>query len=360
MTPLRRRAPDTVGPGRTRLTVRRMVRNTAFVVLSAAVLFSAVGRVDWMMGWLFVGVMAASKATTVLIVLRTSPELILERFQARGETRNWDRPLSGIMALWGPVDTWLVAGLDARYSSSPPLPLWLAIGGVAIGGVAIALLGSLLATWAMASNPDFAGTTLIQPRPEQRMAASGPYAKIRHPGYAGFLLFSVVTPFVLGSLWSLIPATMTCVVVFVRTALEDRTLREELEMGTKSTLSAYATGCFLGYGSYALRSGEADLHSGHTTKTTSGSAVWTSDAAAPHRPQAGVARPGPRRDKHQPPCDQSAYASAFSRPATCRAGPSTDSPSRESTRAASRSSSAIAASALRAAGSEPNSRSTLR
>ena len=224
MTPLRRRAPDTVGPDSPRLTVRWMVRNAASVVLSAVVLFSSAGRVDWVMGWVFVGLMAISKATTVLIMLRTCPELIPERFQARGETRNWDRPLSGIMALWGPIATWLVAGLGARYSLSPPLPLWLPV-----GGVAIALLGSLLATWAMASNPDFAGTTRIQPRPEQRVATGGPYAKIRHPGYAGFLLFTIATPFVLGSLWSLIPAAVTCTVVFVRTALEDRTLREELD-----------------------------------------------------------------------------------------------------------------------------------
>ena len=236
-----------------------MVRNAAFVVLSAVVLFSSAGRVDWVLGWVFVGLMAISKATTVPIVLRTCAELIPVRFQARGDTRIWDRPLSGIIALWGPIATWLVAGLDVRYGWSQPLPLWMPV-----AAVTIALLGSLLATWAMASNPDFAATTRIRPRPEQRVATGSPYAKVRHPGYAGFLLFTIATPFVLGSLCSLLPAVLTYVVVFVRTTLEGRTLREELD-GYSDYAGRVRYRLLPGYGSYALRPGEADLDSAPAT-----------------------------------------------------------------------------------------------
>jgi protein-S-isoprenylcysteine O-methyltransferase Ste14 len=36
-------------------------------------------------------------------------------------------------------------------------------------------------------------------------------------------------PLALGSVWALIPGTLTSILVIIRTALEDRTLQEELD-----------------------------------------------------------------------------------------------------------------------------------
>ena len=69
------------------------------------------------------------------------------------------------------------------------------------------------------------------------MATAGPYRAVRHPGYVGAMLFTLATPLALGSLWALIPAGLTACITVVRTALEDRTLQEELD----------------GYGDYARR-----------------------------------------------------------------------------------------------------------
>lgn len=44
----------------------------------------------------------------------------------------------------------------------------------------------------------------------------------------GDILYNLATPLLLGSLWALIPATLTAILFGVRTALEDRTLLEEL------------------------------------------------------------------------------------------------------------------------------------
>jgi protein-S-isoprenylcysteine O-methyltransferase Ste14 len=40
---------------------------------------------------------------------------------------------------------------------------------------------------------------------------------------------NVAGPLALGSVWALIPGTLTTVLVVIRTALEDRTLQEELD-----------------------------------------------------------------------------------------------------------------------------------
>jgi protein-S-isoprenylcysteine O-methyltransferase Ste14 len=51
---------------------------------------------------------------------------------------------------------------------------------------------------------------------------------VRHPGYLGTILMHLGTPFLLGSLWAFLPAVLVILVFVVRTALEDKTLQEEL------------------------------------------------------------------------------------------------------------------------------------
>jgi protein-S-isoprenylcysteine O-methyltransferase Ste14 len=57
---------------------------------------------------------------------------------------------------------------------------------------------------------------------------SGPYALVRHPLYVGAVLMFTGVALALGSWWALFPVGMVVVILLVRTALEDRTLRNEL------------------------------------------------------------------------------------------------------------------------------------
>jgi protein-S-isoprenylcysteine O-methyltransferase Ste14 len=52
---------------------------------------------------------------------------------------------------------------------------------------------------------------------------------VRHPGYLGWILAELAVPPILGSPWALVPAALGCALWSVRTALEDLTLRRELE-----------------------------------------------------------------------------------------------------------------------------------
>ena len=51
---------------------------------------------------------------------------------------------------------------------------------------------------------------------------------MRHPGYAGGALSYVAVPVMLSTLWAFIPAALLIAALIVRTALEDRTLQDEL------------------------------------------------------------------------------------------------------------------------------------
>jgi protein-S-isoprenylcysteine O-methyltransferase Ste14 len=51
---------------------------------------------------------------------------------------------------------------------------------------------------------------------------------IRHPGYAGIIVFMLASALALASLWALVPAGIVAALLAVRTELEDRTLQAEL------------------------------------------------------------------------------------------------------------------------------------
>ncbi len=52
---------------------------------------------------------------------------------------------------------------------------------------------------------------------------------MRHPGYAGTFVTYLAMPFLLDSIWALIPGAILCALLVLRTRLEDRFLQENLE-----------------------------------------------------------------------------------------------------------------------------------
>ena len=58
---------------------------------------------------------------------------------------------------------------------------------------------------------------------------TGPYATIRHPMYAAFLLMFFSWPLALGSLYAFIPAIISALLLVERTRLEDKELQKGLK-----------------------------------------------------------------------------------------------------------------------------------
>jgi protein-S-isoprenylcysteine O-methyltransferase Ste14 len=195
-----------------------------FVALMACALFLSAGRLDWIMAWALLGCYIAGMLVGAVVMLARSPDLIAERAEFKAGAKAWDRHLAAALGLYGPLATWIVAGLNARFGWPPRVPP-----GLEGGALAAAALSMALVTWSMASNRFFSSYVRIQKDRGHVVASGGPYRYVRHPGYVGMLGFGLATPLILGSVWALIPAGLTLVVVVVRTALEDRTLQRELE-----------------------------------------------------------------------------------------------------------------------------------
>ena len=190
------------------------------LAITAACLFVSAGRLDWTNAWVLLGL---SLVTGLAFTVGRDPELAAERRNVK-DGKSWDKLLVGITVLLGPMAVWITAGLDHRYHWST--------GGSSLAftaGLAVAVLGSVLSTWAMRSNRFFSSVVRIQKERGHTVVDSGPYRFIRHPGYAGMLAFILATPLILGSEWGLVPAVATASVTVLRTSMEDRTLHQELD-----------------------------------------------------------------------------------------------------------------------------------
>lgn len=187
-----------------------------------AVPFLAAGRIDWMHGWLLVGVTLATIAVNLPILLKFNPEVIRLRMQPIRPKEPFDKlfVLCGL-ALF--LATAVVAGLDSgRYQWSRMDHTWSAL------GVLLYAAGMVPATWSLAVNRFLATTVRIQSERGHSVVTHGPYRVVRHPMYSGLILVYLSLPLILGSWWAMLTMAPILPLLVYRTAREDALLQAEL------------------------------------------------------------------------------------------------------------------------------------
>ena len=192
-------------------------------VTAGILLFLSAGRLDWVGGWAFFGLNLFTQLLSAWILIPRSSGLLAERSKVGKGTKNWDRFYAPAVIVVGTLAVMVTAGLDARFGWSQPIhpAIWWA-------ALSIAFASQLFVLWAMASNRFFAITVRIQEERQHQVVDRGPYRFVRHPGYAGSVLYNLAIPVILGSWWTFIPAVVTAGLLIARTGLEDRTLQDEL------------------------------------------------------------------------------------------------------------------------------------
>src|SRR4030095_3750529 len=188
----------------------------SFLVLGA-LLFVPAGRLDWTDGWICLAIMVVGFSLVTLHVAHRTPSLIQRRMKAGAGTPLWDRILVIMFQLLF-LAILIVGGLDARRYGWSLLPAWKGLGAILIVA-ALLLLG-----WAMGENPHFEATVRIQEDQKHRVIDSGPYRKVRHPGYVAGIILMVGIALTLGSAWAMVPAALGTVALIIRTAAEDLSL----------------------------------------------------------------------------------------------------------------------------------------
>jgi protein-S-isoprenylcysteine O-methyltransferase Ste14 len=206
----------------TKLIVRYAIRETMGIVVMAVALFWSAGQIDWWPAWAAIAVMLAWTTATAVVILRLNADLLAERLGPRKGTKRWDTAIMSVVGL-AQLARYVVAGLDRRYGWTGGFPL-----AAQVAALTVCILGYALVVWATASNAFFSQIVRIQSERGHTVATGGPYHYVRHPAYAGAILYELAVPILLASWWALLASGLGAILLILRTALEDRTLRSEL------------------------------------------------------------------------------------------------------------------------------------
>lgn len=199
--------------------IRRLVQVFLILFIQGVILFAAAGTLFWKWAWIL---LLLSVVILIINLLVIPLELIEERGRLKKDAKKWDKVLTSINIV-PTILLYVCSGLDYRFNLTGNVNIL-----INITGLVLSFSGAMLFTWSMISNKFFSTLVRLQTDRKHTVATGGPYRFVRHPGYVGYIIMSFATPMALGTLWGLIFSGITGILLIIRTALEDNTLKREL------------------------------------------------------------------------------------------------------------------------------------
>jgi len=166
-----------------------------FLVM-AALLFLTAGTIRYWQAWVYLAVFFGASFLITLYLAKYDPALLKRRLRG-GPWAEKEQTQKIIMAFTsiGFLALIVTPALDFRFGwSAVPLPI------VAAGNVLVVIGYAII--FLVYKENTFTSAT-IEVAKDQRVISTGPYALVRHPMYAGGLLYLLGTPLALGSWWGL-------------------------------------------------------------------------------------------------------------------------------------------------------------
>jgi protein-S-isoprenylcysteine O-methyltransferase Ste14 len=207
------------------MVVKLVVQTLVWIGFTSVLLFGSAGTLGWPAGWFFVIEEGSLALAVGLWLARNDPALLAERLSpiVQRDQKRWDKLL--IAVVFVAFNGWLVImALDAvrfGWSKLPfPAPLF---------GAILIFLSVFIAWLTFRENSYAAPVVKVQRERGQRVISSGPYRYVRHPMYAGAILYFFGAPLLLGSVWGLAMIPLLITVLAVRAVNEERMLTAELD-----------------------------------------------------------------------------------------------------------------------------------
>ena len=191
------------------------------LIVMGLLLFLPAGTTEYWQAWVMLAVFVGAWFLLALYLTKRDPAL-LERRLSGGPAAEKEKPQKIVMLVSsvGFVALLVVPALDHRFQWSR-VPLYLVIA----GDVLIAL-GFYIIFLVFKENT-FASAT-IEVAPNQKVISTGAYAVVRHPMYAGSMLYVLGMPLALGSYWGLLVIAATMPVGIWRVVHEEQFLSKNL------------------------------------------------------------------------------------------------------------------------------------
>jgi protein-S-isoprenylcysteine O-methyltransferase Ste14 len=203
------------------LNTKVWVRLAGLAVVMALLLFVPTGTLRYWQAWLYLAVFFGAAIIITLYLMKHDPAL-LERRLRGGPTAEKEptQKLIMLFACIGFIALLVVPALDVRHGWSM-VPVWVVI----VGAILVAV--GFYVTFLVYKENSFSAAT-IQIAPDHRVVSTGPYARVRHPTYAGGLIYCIGTPLALGSYWGLLAFAAFAPVLVWRLLDEEKFLARNL------------------------------------------------------------------------------------------------------------------------------------
>jgi len=197
-----------------------VVKTLIWLAFMAALMLVPAGTIWWVQAWIYLALMGITSTLITTWLYIHDPGLLAQRIASpvQREQAAWDRIFMSCMIVF--FIAWMaVMGLDAVRFRASHVPVWAQAAG------AVAILISQYVFWLVFRANSYAAPVVkIQEERGHAIATGGPYAIVRHPMYAGAILFLFGTPLLLGSWYGVALAPVIVVAFGVRAVLEERTL----------------------------------------------------------------------------------------------------------------------------------------
>jgi protein-S-isoprenylcysteine O-methyltransferase Ste14 len=180
-----------------RLNAKALFGLVFLAVAMGLLLFLPAGTVQYWQAWVFLAVFFGASLLITLYLMEKDPALLKRRLSA-GPMAEKERTQKFVMlyASLGFIALLVVPALDHRFVWSS-VPLYLVI-----AADALTALGFYIIFLVYKENTFTSAT--IEVAADQKVISTGPYAIVRHPMYAGSLLYLFGMPLALGSFWGLL------------------------------------------------------------------------------------------------------------------------------------------------------------
>jgi protein-S-isoprenylcysteine O-methyltransferase Ste14 len=203
--------------------VKFLIKGFVTNIVFSAILFICAGSINYMQAWIFLSINIISTLMNYFSIHKNS-ELMNERSKLGEGVKSWDKLLLSLSAFIY-VITIVIAGLDSGRFQCTLNFNWY----ICISGVILTLIGQSLFLKARIQNNFFSSVVRIQKDRGHHVCDTGLYKIVRHPGYLGMIISLTGLPFITTSIWSFIPTLVSIILLLIRTSLEDKTLKNELD-----------------------------------------------------------------------------------------------------------------------------------
>ena len=202
-----------------KLFVEAILKFLLGVVLLGVFIFLPAGTLEYVGGWLLMGILFIPMFGAGIVMMIFSPDLLKSRLKAKETQKTQDTvvKLSGLMFIL----SFVLSGLDYRFSWIK-LPFEVNIVAAVVFVIAYIIYAEVLRENAYLSRT-------IEVREGQKVVSTGLYGIVRHPMYFATVLLFMAMPFVLGSLIGFIPLIAYPFIIAARIKNEEEVLTKELD-----------------------------------------------------------------------------------------------------------------------------------